>query len=692
MSSRLVGLTAALALLALPQAASASPGWVAPVNFPVPSIAFNGADEVRYQTGGIATEAFLQIESLAPLRTTAHFGTVAPGGSYAEELTIPSTESSIPVEPQVAVAPDGAAVATWMELDGSNPETALFSYHAAYRPAGSNTWEAPVTIATDSERPANLPEEMAQAISEDGTAAVGIQRFAGVSKGMHKAPDYLLEVATHVAGSSWQTPVRLSPTSESDKDLSLAFDGQGDLTAAYLQRFFEGASEGEDRDTVITDRRLESSGLWGPEENLTGSEVQWSADSLQLGENEDGDAVIAYQYVRASPDSLDAWAVTREGGADGTWSSPQQLVTKAASSVPMAAAVIPGYPVAYVLYNLQGESSGESCVGVALSTRSYVTQTCLSPLGEEAGSGSIAFLGVAAYFGWSAAPPGEPLNQTIQSARWTNPTAPTEAAVDLDQPGQTYGSPTLVNDGLGDVVAFYSAPGGVLRAAAYDESGPILLDANVPSTATAGEPVSFSASYADLWSSLGAGQPTWSFGDGSSPAGGAQVTHTFATLGVYTVTLASTNVLGLATSTTYRITVTPATVKPPPPPVPPTVTLRTPACPKHLSKRACTRFKTSRAAWQTLTGQVNDPSSANATVQVAVYFTSGNRVEGLLGTRFRRTTRTAARMTFVTAKVTGGRWSLRLPSLRAGKYTILVRARDTAGHVSATISRTVQLR
>jgi hypothetical protein len=348
-----------------------------------------------------------------------------------------------------------------------------------------------------------------------------------------------------------------------------------------------------------------------------------------------------------------------------------------------------------VLYNLQGESSGESCVGAAQLYPPYPKNVCLSPVGIEGQYGSIAFIGDEAYFAWSANVPGEPMNGTIQSARWLEGTDTPEAAINLDQPNRSYGAPTLVDDGLGNLVAFYTAPGSVLRAAAYDRSPPILLGANVPSTATVGEPVSFSASFTDLWSGLGAGQPTWSFGDGSDPVAGASATHTFTAPGVYTITLGADDVLGNATSTNYSIAVSPAAlVKPPPPTQPPTVTLRIPACAKKLTKKACKRFQASRAAWQTLTGQVVDPASASgiASVQVAIYLTSGKRIEGLLGTRFRKTTKAKAHTTFVTATLIGAHWSLRLPKLKAGTYTILVRATNNAGYASATISKAVQLR
>lgn len=73
MVRRLAGLVTALALLALPEATSAVPGWVAPIDFSVPIAAFSGADEVRYQSGEITNEAFIQVKLPTPLQTIVHF-------------------------------------------------------------------------------------------------------------------------------------------------------------------------------------------------------------------------------------------------------------------------------------------------------------------------------------------------------------------------------------------------------------------------------------------------------------------------------------------------------------------------------------------------------------------------------------------------------------------------------------------
>jgi hypothetical protein len=82
-------------------------------------------------------------------------------------------------------------------------------------------------------------------------------------------------------------------------------------------------------------------------------------------------------------------------------------------------------------------------------------------------------------------------------------------------------------------------------------------------TATAGSPVSFSGSSSDPY---GGFDPSWTFGDGGTGTG-ASPTHTFATAGVYTVTMTPVDALTDSTgpSTSHSVTVAP----PPAPTQPP---------------------------------------------------------------------------------------------------------------------------
>ncbi len=111
--------------------------------------------------------------------------------------------------------------------------------------------------------------------------------------------------------------------------------------------------------------------------------------------------------------------------------------------------------------------------------------------------------------------------------------------------------------------------GSVIQAAAFDVSPPAFTAVNVPATGTTGQPVAASATTLDTWSALGAGQPSWNFGDGKL-ASGSSVTHVYAAPGTYTVTVGASDAVGNASPpTTRQIVITNAPV-PPPPPTPPT--------------------------------------------------------------------------------------------------------------------------
>jgi hypothetical protein len=115
-----------------------------------------------------------------------------------------------------------------------------------------------------------------------------------------------------------------------------------------------------------------------------------------------------------------------------------------------------------------------------------------------------------------------------------------------------------------------------------------------------------SASTTDGWGSLAAGQPTWSFGDGGTGAGGT-VTHVFATPGTYTVTAGAVDTVGNgATPSTHTITI----ASPPPPPLPAT----TVAAPKPSYSWKGGKLKGS----VTISGTVGGAASLTVTIKARV--------------------------------------------------------------------------
>ncbi|MGH2875096.1 MAG: PKD domain-containing protein [Solirubrobacteraceae bacterium] len=550
---RTVLLAALLAgiVAATPVAATAAPGFTAPITYPLPSGATAGETQVGYAAGGITTIAWLQIVSTSPVYDTVlHAGVIAPGGAYVEQLQIPSTSTSVPIGFQLAEAPNGAAVLEYTISASDQPGigTAAVTDLASYRAAGAATWEAPATIASDTTQAA-IQTELVPAIAPDGTAAAGVDHL---DPAIPNPGGARIDVAVHPTAGAWSAATRISPSSKDSEDLRLAFDASDDLTAAFT---VETATPG--RYTLGSVRRPATSGIWGSLEDLTGSDVTSSAGVPVLAVAPDGSAVIAFQYVHyAAPNTLDVNAVTRSGEG-GAWSAPADVVPGGASSVPYAAG-ISADDHAYILYSFQGTSSAQDCVGAvrALVGSAFTSRACVSATNFQTGAyGRVALLGDDAYFEWTGNPDAG-TSHAIQASRWTAGEPGPEAGINLDDPGPPMTVVSMLPDQDGSVAAFWASGTGAsvtLRAAAFDAGGPNLVSASVPAQGTTGQPIAMSASFADLWSGLGPG-PAWDFGDGGSATGGS-VTHAYAAPGTYQVTVTSSDGLGNQTAEHYSIVV-----------------------------------------------------------------------------------------------------------------------------------------
>ena len=120
-------------------------------------------------------------------------------------------------------------------------------------------------------------------------------------------------------------------------------------------------------------------------------------------------------------------------------------------------------------------------------------------------------------------------------------------------------SPAIAFDGQGNAIAVWehdtTAPAGaVLQYAGFDAAPPTISLSSTPN-AVVGQPATFSASVADVWSSATA---TWNFGDGAT-ATGTQATHTYSQPGNYTVTLTAVDGAGNQSSATETVAVSSAT-------------------------------------------------------------------------------------------------------------------------------------
>jgi hypothetical protein len=460
------GASAVLGLgVMVPASALAAPGWTPPVNFAVPANAVAQSVQIAYRSGGTATVAYLELVSQTPLQTVLHVGVIPPGGSYQEQLRIPSTANAIPADVSLAEAPNGAAVVEWAALQSASP-TAPLTYLASYRPPGGgpDSWEKSTTLAADTTTEAGISGYPVAAISADGTAAAGIEH---VDPTIPSPGGYRIDVAVHPSSRGWSTTQQISPNADSSEELGLGFDAHGDLTAAFRLRMPNG------RYTLAAVTRPESNGIWGTVQDVTGSDPTSDVDVPMLAVGPDGSAVIAFQYVHyAAPNTLDVNAVSRTG-QNGAWTAPVDVAPGGSSSSPLAVGMSPA-DSAYILYRFQGSNSGLDCVGAVRITASGSTSpTCVSPTNFEAGSGGVSFIGSDAYFAWTGQPNGG-TSFVVEGSRWIESDATPDVATNLESPGAGFAFASVEPEQDGNVVAFWTAH-NVLRAAAFQSAGVLAL-------------------------------------------------------------------------------------------------------------------------------------------------------------------------------------------------------------------------
>lgn len=524
--------------------ALASPGWSSPITYKSPA---PGAPAIAYQSGGIATVAWLQLVSVSPLKTILHVGTIAPGGHYREQLRIPSNSTLLPAGVSLAVAPNGAAVVTWPALKAPFSTTSQDEELASYRAAHSHTWEKATKIASDGGYQSGESPTVVAAISANGTAAAGVDHLdTSVQSPFGKR----IDVAIHRPTGSWGAAAHISPTKDDSEGLVLGFDSAGDLTAAFRVAITPG------RYTLAVAQRPASSGVWGSWQDVTGSDVTSDVWGPALGVAPDGSAVIAFEYQHFTGSQTDdVNAVTRKGET-GSWSAVTDVALGGVDSAPLAAAVSPS-DKAYVLYTFAAGSSADACVGAVRANvgGAFSQPRCLSALDFQLGyTGGIAFRGNDAYFAYSGGPNGSLTKYVPEASRWLNSSSKPDNFTDLASPTTTTHFAGIAPDGEGDIAVFWtSGTKPVLHAAAYDSHGPNLVTAKVPHHTTAHKTVKMSAAFADLWSGL-SGKASWSFGDGSK-ANGSHVSHSYKKPGTYKVTVKAVDHLGNRTTVTYKIKV-----------------------------------------------------------------------------------------------------------------------------------------
>jgi hypothetical protein len=449
----------------------------------------------------------------------------APGGGFGQATTI-STAGVDSKNPVAAVDNVGDVVVIWEDSTG-------LSLHARRFTASTGSWDATIVDLAPSVPAAGQPiDSLALVISPAGTATAA---WAYDTNNDPTLTQYQVQTRTQAPGAGW-TPITM-PSTTFGTDQSgvpqLAVDDAGNVTLVWSD--YRTASCGGFcvqyvMAVVRETTRPAVSGVWQSAATL--SDPSLISDAPRVATTPAGEVTVAWTEQVAQAIKV----VTRPPGgsfpaaANATIIVPQdrQISSSGAHGLPQTTLRI---------------AAGSS--GTVVSFSRY-----------EDGSNPVA---EAVY--------------RAANAPWPNPaTSPPTVLSALGTFVGTDDGPNLTLDGLGNAVVSWTA-GPVIQAAALDVSPPGFTAVNVPATGTTNLPVALSASTLDTWSALGAGQPSWSFGDGNLGAG-ASLTHIFARPGTYTVTVAASDAVGNASAPVARQIVISDPVGPPPPTVPATTVAR----------------------------------------------------------------------------------------------------------------------
>jgi len=501
-------------LLALASVATAAPAWLSSTNLTEAGTPTN--PDVAVDASGDATavwdrSAGAYYEILAATRPA--------GGSWQTPVQISAPGETAGL-PQVAVNPQGDAVAVW---ESGGPEH--FTVSAASRSTANGAWSAPVKIGY-----AGWANPQPQVVVDSLGNAVAIWASQTENPGTGH-----IQTSTLPAGGAWSTPVAISGGSSAD-DPQLAVDPAGNVTAIW-----------GNFDAIESAAKAAGASAWGEPATLS---EQWTG-APKLAVNASGEVVAAWILALSNSERRIQGDVKPIGGP---WAAPTNI-SEIEEVLGRPDIGIGPEGEAAAIWSTAGGSNANPVIQAAVkpSAGAWGGTAELSGTGQPESNPQLAFDphgdALAVWWGLDAG------NEVIESSSLPSGNSGWQAPVALSGSVQYMSQPKLAVDGQGNAVAVWEdAEARVIQTAGYDGAGPQLRELMAPTNGVVGQPVSFSVSPLDAWSALGA--TSWSFGDGTAGTG-VNVTHVYSAAGSYKVTLTSSDALGNTTSASDTITITP---------------------------------------------------------------------------------------------------------------------------------------
>jgi hypothetical protein len=506
----------ALALLGVAVQASlafaASPGWV-------------GAETVSSpaRAEGVRTAIDADGDVLAVWRSSGLlFSTRSPGsGGWSAPQQI-SSETEVG-SPALAVNAAGEAVISWLGFAGTT------AVHAITRDAaGSLSAETTLSL------PGEGPGAPRVALDSSGDAVV--------TWTLPEGPP-VVRVATRPAGGEFTLADAIPVTAEFGLETAPAIVGEGEVILTWTE------TDGED---VIAKMATGSVGATTFSSAVELSPAGGRAFELGIAVDEDGDAVIVWSLSENDNSSIQSIA---RSGADGDFSTPVQISPgNGQESSPRVAMAANGEATVVWSAGLP-ERAVESASWSPADGYSEVQQ--LSVAGADGTEPAVASnAGGDTLVSWRA---GSRATGSIQAAAKPSGAAEFGAPATISALGTVQAPAVAVApDGNGVSAWTYTPPGsgiggaksphtkapppkGVIQAAGFDTTPPLLIDVVIPATGAVGQPLSCSAKPVDNWTREPATE--LSFGDGGS-ASGTAVSHSYGAPGTYSVQVTATDARG----------------------------------------------------------------------------------------------------------------------------------------------------
>ena len=285
----------------------------------------------------------------------------AGSSTFAAPQDLSSTGGNS-VEPQVAVAPDGATTVTWRRNNGTNTIV-----QAATRPAGSNTFAAPQDLSNTGQN-SYYPQ---LAVAPDGATTVVWTRYNGASPN-----NLIIQAATRPAGSNtFAAPQDLSSTGQNADRPQVVVTADGSTTVTWNR--YDGSGN-----IIQTATRPAGSNTFAAPQDL--SSTGGNAVEPQLAVAPDGATTVTWSRFNGTNTIIQA--ATRPAGSN-TFAAPQDLSSTGQDAADTQVAVAPDGAITIVWDSF--DSGGNYTIqAVTSSATQYTLTTQLTGNGKGSVSSS----------------------------------------------------------------------------------------------------------------------------------------------------------------------------------------------------------------------------------------------------------------------------------------------------------------